>query len=41
LPLNDRVAEPPLDILKRLRGLDMKVGRDARMQALGVPGPYR
>ena len=32
------LTEPRLDILKRLHGLDMKVGAHARHQSLGVPG---
>ena len=38
LPLDDRLAEPPLDILKSLGGLDMKVGGHESAQSLGVLG---
>jgi hypothetical protein len=38
LALDDRLAEPPLDILKSLRGLDMKVGGHESAQSLGVLG---
>jgi hypothetical protein len=37
LALCDRLAELALNILKHLRGLDMKVGRH-EAQSLGVPG---
>jgi len=38
LALNDRIAEPPLDLLKSCRGLDMKVVGHESAQALGMPG---
>jgi hypothetical protein len=38
LALCDRLAELALNILKHLRGLDMKVGRHESAQSLGVPG---